>query len=375
MSYAEIVGQEDVIARLKAFSDFYASSGCAPEHILITGEDGMGKRTLARAFASEMRMPLQAIDATDLEVIADLTALLTNLRNQQVLLMSNVSSLRKPLLDTLLSAMRDYAIKVIIGRRGSSRTHRLDVPRFTFIATAAKKTDCSADCLSRFSLVLPLQPYSVDELRRIAQAIARKRGITLETRAAELLAANCNGCPRQVEVLMQRLMPTVKKDAILEESTLTEEGTLRALSAFGINARSTDPGDSNSVWQMSGQDFERLIAALLTRMGFHAETTRVTGDGGIDIVAFLDKPILGGKYLFQCKRFAPDNLVGAPTVRDFYGAVTADRAVKGVFITTSSFTLQAREFAQKVGLELIGWKELQSLMAEYEMRDMPPSKR
>jgi restriction system protein len=82
-------------------------------------------------------------------------------------------------------------------------------------------------------------------------------------------------------------------------------------------------------------------------MGFRAETTKASGDGGIDIVATLDRPIVGGTYLLQCKRFAADNLVGAATVREFYGALTADRqAVKGILVTTSGFTAQAQEFAR-----------------------------
>jgi restriction system protein len=84
----------------------------------------------------------------------------------------------------------------------------------------------------------------------------------------------------------------------------------------------------------------------------------------------LDKPIYGGRYLFQCKRFAPDNLIGAPTVRDFYGAVTADRAVKGVFITTSDFTLQAREFGERVGVELINLPQLRKLFIEYGIAEL-----
>jgi len=61
------------------------------------------------------------------------------------------------------------------------------------------------------------------------------------------------------------------------------------------------------------------------------------------------------------------NLASSPIVRDFYGAVTADRAVKGIFITTSDFAMPAREFDQGVGLELIDGKELQNLVAAYKM--------
>ena len=63
----------------------------------------------------------------------------------------------------------------------------------------------------------------------------------------------------------------------------------------------------------------------------------------------------------------PTTWLGASTVRDFYGAVTADKAVKGVLITTSDFTAQAREFAERVGLELINFGRLLDLFVEYGM--------
>jgi restriction endonuclease Mrr len=121
------------------------------------------------------------------------------------------------------------------------------------------------------------------------------------------------------------------------------------------------------ILSLSGRDFEQLIVGLLSRMGFKAELTAPTGDGGVDVVATLDKPITGGRYLIQCKRYGSDNTIGAPAVRDFYGAVTADRAVKGIFITTSDFTVQARQFAEKAGVELVNLAGLKKLLTEYSL--------
>ena len=101
-------------------------------------------------------------------------------------------------------------------------------------------------------------------------------------------------------------------------------------------------------------------------MGFRAEMTKATGDGGIDIEAVLDKPIVGGRYLIQCKRFAPESLVGSPTVREFYGAITADRkAIKGILIRTSGYTSQALEFADGLPIELIDGVRLADLLSLY----------
>lgn len=117
---------------------------------------------------------------------------------------------------------------------------------------------------------------------------------------------------------------------------------------------------------LSGIEFERLISVLLERMGFCAAMTKASGDGGVDVVATLDRPLVRGRYLIQCKRYAPDCPVGAAAVREFYGALTADRnAVKGILITTSGFTAQALEFAQGSPVELIARDGLQRLLAEY----------
>jgi restriction system protein len=90
--------------------------------------------------------------------------------------------------------------------------------------------------------------------------------------------------------------------------------------------------------QMSGTKLELCVTRLLQRMGFRTEPTRATGDGGIDMVACLDRPLIGGRYLVQCKRFAAETPVVAPSVREFYGALVADRsAIKGLMMTTSSF--------------------------------------
>lgn len=362
MRYADIIGQENSIARLSAFSDFYSKNRSTAEHILIVAQDGMGKRTIASVLANELGAACQKVNASRLEVLGDLTMILTNLRESQVLIIHDIHKLRPALRDVLLEVLSTHKLTITIGERRSGRLHVIDVKAFTLVGTAPKKSECSEELLSCFSLVLPLKPYSTEALEIIAEKIATLGSFEMDLGARRLIAANSGGRPHQVEVLMQRVARAVKKQKI------TAEDALQAFAAFGMKVHTdVQVNDLASLELMSGVEFERLVTALLARMGFRAETTKATGDGGIDIVAVLDKPILGGKYLFQCKRYAPDNLVGASTVRDFYGAVTADRAVKGILVTTSDFTAQAREFAERVGLELINLARLQDLFNQFGM--------
>jgi restriction system protein len=90
-----------------------------------------------------------------------------------------------------------------------------------------------------------------------------------------------------------------------------------------------------------------------------------SGDGGIDGIISLDRLGLEKVYV-QAKRW--QNSVGRPELQAFYGALAGHKARKGVFITTSSFTAQASEFARSVeGIVLVDGTRLASLMVQHEV--------
>ena len=360
LTYQNFIGQEDIVARLKAFTELFNASGSTPGPVLLIGEEGMGKASLAIAVANERDVGFQEVDAASLEIVCDFTMLMTNLKPKQILLLSNIHLLRKIHFKGFREIIQDGKLSMLIGQGPAMRRHTMDLVPFTLVATCPRKMDCPTEFLREFSLILSLEPYSVLELQPLVESIGKTEGISLDAGAASLISRSCDGRPGNIESTLRRVSRAINK------STLTEEDVLQAFKAFGINVRLDTPKNLlDNLQDLSGQDFEKLIESLLTRMGFQTEMTKTTGDGGIDIIARFDKPIFGGLYLFQCKRFSPDNLVGAPIVRDFYGAVTADRAVKGILITTSDFTAQAREFAQRVGVELIEITQLQQLFLEY----------
>lgn len=122
--------------------------------------------------------------------------------------------------------------------------------------------------------------------------------------------------------------------------------------------------------QVSPQYFETIVLDLLHRMGYgasRADLQRVggVGDGGIDGIISLDRLGLEKVYV-QAKRWQGG--VGRPDVQAFYGALAGQRANKGVFITTSTFSPQALEFARSVErIVLIDGAKLAELMIEHEV--------
>jgi len=123
---------------------------------------------------------------------------------------------------------------------------------------------------------------------------------------------------------------------------------------------------------ISPASFESLILQVLAQMGYGGgDAKRIQGvprgpDGGIDGTIDEDKLGLDQIYI-QAKRYS-DNSVGRPTVQSFLGAMTGGGCKKGVFVTSSTFTSEAKKFAQgltDVRLVLIDGVDLAKLMIEH----------
>ncbi|MCZ7385600.1 MAG: restriction endonuclease [Candidatus Methanoperedens sp.] len=127
-----------------------------------------------------------------------------------------------------------------------------------------------------------------------------------------------------------------------------------------------------SVKTTSPYFFEKLVIDLLLKMGYGGylpeagEITGKSGDGGIDGKIKEDKLGLDVIYI-QAKRW--DGTVGRPEIHKFAGALLGQRAKKGIFITTSNFSKDARDYAESIDakIRLIDGNELADLMIDYDI--------
>ncbi|OQA31216.1 MAG: Mrr restriction system protein [Betaproteobacteria bacterium ADurb.Bin341] len=122
----------------------------------------------------------------------------------------------------------------------------------------------------------------------------------------------------------------------------------------------------------SSQFFERLVVEVIVKMGYGGsrhdagKAIGKSGDGGIDGIIKEDKLGLDAIYI-QAKRWA--NTVGRPEIQKFVGALTGQRAKKGLFITTSDFTADAKTYALQIDTKivLIDGEMLAQLMIDYNV--------
>jgi restriction system protein len=111
---------------------------------------------------------------------------------------------------------------------------------------------------------------------------------------------------------------------------------------------------------MDWLDFENLIRELFekefSKDGGEVKITQASRDGGVDAIAFDPDPIRGGKIVIQAKRYT--NTVGVSAVRDLFGTVHNEGAIKGILVTTSDYGPDAYEFAKDKPLALLSGSEL-----------------
>lgn len=120
--------------------------------------------------------------------------------------------------------------------------------------------------------------------------------------------------------------------------------------------------------------FERLVIDLLIKMGYGGSreeagrATKKTGDGGIDGIINEDRLGLDSIYI-QAKRWK-DTVVGRPEIQKFSGALDTPGATKGIFITTSTFTKEAKEYVTTLNnkkIVLIDGSQLAKFMIDFNV--------
>ncbi len=201
----EFIGQKKVKENLAVAIEAARNRGEALDHVLLYGPPGLGKTTLATIIANELGVQFQQTSGPALQIKGDLTAVLTNMREKQVLFIDEVHRLQPALEELLYSALEDYKLDIMIGQGPSARTHTIDVKPFTFIGATTRAGLLSSPLRSRFGIVLRLEFYTNDDLKVIVQRSAEILNVEVDDAGAAEIAGRARGTPRIVNRLLRRV--------------------------------------------------------------------------------------------------------------------------------------------------------------------------
>ena len=119
--------------------------------------------------------------------------------------------------------------------------------------------------------------------------------------------------------------------------------------------------------RLAPEQFERLCLRLLEQMGLSITDCHRNKQGAIDITAVNLQPITGGSYIVRCALISPEVPINSTQIIALSNAVLAERALKGIFITTGYFSEEVPKLTEGPPIELINGQRLRQILGEHSI--------
>lgn len=201
----DYIGQDKVKENMKIYIEAAKKRGEPLDHCLFYGPPGLGKTTISTIIANEMHSNIKITSGPAIEKPGDLAAILTNLSEYDVLFIDEIHRLSKSVEEILYPALEDFTLDIVIGKGPSSKSIRLDLPKFTLIGATTKAGSLTTPLRDRFGIIHRLELYSIEDLTTIVKRSSKILNIEIENEAAVEIARRSRGTPRIANRLLKRV--------------------------------------------------------------------------------------------------------------------------------------------------------------------------
>ena len=201
----EYIGQAQAKENMKVYIEAAKQRKEPLDHVLLYGPPGLGKTTLAMIIANEMESNIKITSGPAITKPGDLAALLTGLKENDILFIDEIHRIGKSVEEILYPALEDFTLDIIIGKGPTAKSIRLNLPRFTVVGATTKAGSLTTPLRDRFGIVERLELYSENDLSTIITRTAKILKIEIDKESILELAKRSRGTPRIANRLVKRV--------------------------------------------------------------------------------------------------------------------------------------------------------------------------
>ena len=234
----EFVGQDELKTNLSIFIDAAKARNEPIEHILLYGNPGLGKTTLAHIIGAEMGANVRITSGPALERVGDLAAILSNLAKGDILFIDEIHRMNHNIEEVLYPAMEDFALDLVVGKGPSARTLRLNLEPFTVIGATTRLSLLSAPLRDRFGSTFHLNFYSDDDMTKIITRSATILNLDIDHPTAHTIATRARKTPRIANRLLKRVrdVAQIRHNGIISSNVANEALTMLSIDELGLDS-------------------------------------------------------------------------------------------------------------------------------------------